>query len=114
MNKKLKYEKYRGIDNIIAINLYNDYTVIAIIGKNETNAFDVCLMLKQNTIDTWTLIEETEHLIFNVTNKIIYSAILKTVSTYLHKGLFNYYINRYEYELKCFDLGNNICEKEKL
>ena len=34
MNKRLKYDKYRGMDNIITIDLNNNYTTIAII-ENE-------------------------------------------------------------------------------
>ena len=112
--KRLKYDKYMGIDNIITIDLHNGYTTIVIIGKDETGIYDVQLMLKENTVDIWTLIEKAEHLKFNATDKTIYSAILKTVSTYLQEGFFNYYINRYEYELKCFDIGNNIEETKRL
>lgn len=114
MNKRLKYDKYRGMDNIITIDLHNGYTIIALIGKDENDTYDVCLMLKENTVDTWTLIEKAEHLIFNATDKTIYSAILKTVGTYLQEGFFDYYINRYEYELNCFDIGNGIEEEKRL
>lgn len=114
MNKRLKYEKYRGMDNIITIDLHNDYTTIAIIGNNETGVYDVQLMLKQNTVDTWSLIENAERLTLHSNDKRIYSAILKTISDYLKEGFFNYYINRYEYELKCFDIGNELLEKEGL
>ena len=109
--KRLKYDKYNGADNVITIDLHNGYTIIAIIGKDESNSYDVQLMLKQNSVDTWTLIEDAEHLSFNATDKTIYSAILKTVSTYLHENFFDYYINRYEYELKCFEIGNEIMEQ---
>ena len=114
MNKGLKYEKFRNTDNIITIDLHNGYTTIALIGKDENNAYDVQLMLKKNTVDTWTLIEKAEHLTFNATDKTIYSAILKTVGTYLQEGFFDYYIDRYEYELKCFDIGNEIEEQKRL
>lgn len=114
MNKRLKYDRYRGMDNIVTIDLHNGYTTIAIIGKDENNVYDVQLMLKENTIDNWNLIEKAEHITFNATDKTIYSAILKTVSTYLQEGFFDYYINRYEYELKCFDIGNALAEKERL
>lgn len=112
MNKRLKYDKYKGMDNIITIDLHNGYTTIAIISKNKNDTFDVCLMLKENTVNTWILVEEAEHLTFNTTEKCIYSTILKTIDTYLEENFFNYYIKRYEYELKCFDLGNDIYEKE--
>ena len=114
MDKRLKYEKYRNTDSIITIDLHNTYSIIAIISNDEFNTYDVQLMLKENTVDTWILIEEAEHIILNATNKSIYSAILKIVSDYLQEGFFDYYIERYEYELKCFDLGNDICEKEML
>ena len=47
-------------------------------------------------------------------SKIINKAILKHVATLLSDGFFDYYINRYEYEMKCFDVGNNLAEKERL
>ena len=113
MEKRLKYEKYRGMDNIITIDLHNDYTVIAIIGKGETG-YDVQLMLKENTVDRWDLIEKAEYLTFNATEKTIHSAILKQVATCLENGVFDYYIDRYKYELNCFDIGNGLVENERL
>lgn len=113
MDKRLKYEKFRNMDNIITIDLHNTYTVIAIIGTTENETYDVQLMLKQNTIDTWNLIEEAEHLIFNASSKTICSAILKTVSTYLGEGFFDYYIQRLEYEIDCMNKGIDLVENGK-
>jgi len=112
MTKRLKYEKFRNINNIITIDLHNDYTVIAIISKDDEDSYDVQLMLKENTVDNWSLIEQAEHLRFNANNKTIYSAILKQVATYMDEGFFDYYIDRYEYELKCFEIGNDIMESK--
>ena len=115
MNKKLKYEKFCNSDNIITIDLHNGYTVIAIsTWDTEKKCYIVTLLLKDNTIDTWKLIEDAELLEFNTTEKLINSAILKHVATLLEENFFDYYINRYEYELKCFDLGNDIYEKEMI
>ena len=114
MNKRLKYDKYRGMDNIITIDLHNNYTIIAIIGKDENDAYDVQLMLKERTVDKWDLIEKAEHIIIHSDEKRIYSAILKTIGTYLREGFFDYYINRYVYELKCFDIGDVIMEKSNV
>lgn len=114
MDKRLKYEKYRGLDNIITIDLHNDYTIVAIIGKDETGTYDVELRIKENTVEKWDFIEKAEHLTFNATEKTINSAILKQVATFLEDGFFDYYINRYEYELKYFDIGNELAEKERL
>lgn len=112
--KRLKYNKYKNMDNIITIDLHNDYTILALIGRDETGNYDVELRIKENTVDKWDLIGKAEHIIFNSNTKNIYSAILKTVDTYLHEGFFDYYIKRYEYEMNCFDVGNELVENERL
>ena len=115
MNNRLEYKNYRGCKDIITIDLHNDYTVIAIKSWNtDDHKYIVQLMLKENTVDKWDLIENAESIEFNVDYKIINKAILKHVATLLSDGFFNYYIDRYEYELKCFDRGNSIIEKERL
>ena len=85
--QRLKYEKYR----------------------NSTTLF-----LKENTIDTWKLVENVENLEFHAIQNTINSAILKKVSSFLEEGFFDYYIQRYEYEMKCFDIGDEIKQKERL
>ena len=113
--QRLKYEKFNNSNEVIMIDLYNGYTVIAITGFNtENRVYTTTLFLKENTIDTWKLIENAENLEFHANHNAINSAILKQVSTFLQEGFFNYYIQRYEYEMKCFDKGNSIYEKERL
>ena len=51
---------------------------------------------------------------FNVNYKTINKAILKHVANLLSDGFFDYYIDRYDYELKCFDIGNELFELERL
>ena len=115
MNHRLEYKNYRGCKDIITIDLHNDYTVIAIKSWNsDKHKYTVQLMLKENSVDKWDLIEKAGYLEFNVDYKIINKAILKHVATLLSDGFFDYYIDRYEYELKCFDRGNSIIEKERL
>ena len=114
-NNKLTYENYMGCKDILAIDLHNDYTVIAIKSWNsDEHKYIVQLMLKENTVDKWDLIEKAESIEFNVDYKIINKAILKHISTLLSDGFLDYYIDRYEYGLKCFDIGNEIVEKERL
>ena len=114
-NNKLTYAEYRGCKDILSIDLHNNYTVIAIKSWNpDEHKYTVQLMLKENTVDKWDLIEKEESIEFNVDYKIINKAILKHVATLLSDGFFDYYIDRYEYELKCFDRGNSIIEKERL
>ena len=109
--ERLKYENYKGCKDIITIDLHNGYTVIAIKSWNQDEKkYTVQLMLKENTVDKWDLIEKAESIEFNVDYKIINKAILKHIATLLSDGFFDYYIDRYEYELKCFDIGDNLHE----
>ena len=113
--QRLKYEKFNNSNDVITIDLHNGYTVIAVTGFDiENGIYTTTLFLKDNTIDTWKLIENAENLEFHANHNAINSAILKQVSTFLQEEFFNYYIQRYEYEMKCFDKGNSIYEKERL
>ena len=115
MENKLTYAEYKGSKDILTIDLHNDYTVIAIkIWNTEEHKYNVQFMLKENTVDKWDLIEKAESVEFDVDYKIINKAILKHVSTLLSEGFFDYYINRYEYELKCIDIGSDVLYLEKL
>ena len=113
--QRLKYEKINNSNEVITIDLHNGYSVIAITGFNtENRVYTTTLFLKENTIDTWKLIENAEKLEFHTNQNTINSAILKKVSEFLNEELFNYYIQRYEYEMKCFDIGNDFAESERL
>lgn len=114
-NNKLEYRNYIGCKDILTIDLHNDYTVIAIKSWNpDEHKYTVQLMLKENTVDKWDLIEKAESLEFNVDYKIINKAILKHVATLLSDGFFDYYIDRYKYEIKCLNRGNSLYEEERL
>ena len=108
MKERLKYEKYNGSDNVITIDLHNDYTVIAISGLVTEDTYTTTLFLKENTVDNWMLCEKAEKLQFKCKPFALSSAILKKVATLNEKNFFDYYIKRYEYELKCFDEGSKI------
>lgn len=111
---KLKYEKYNNSNNVITIDLHNGYTVIAISGYNiEKELYVTTLLLKADDIDTWKLIERAESIEFNATSQTINMAVLKQVSKFLEEGFFDYYIKRYEYEMKCFDKGNDFYENKQ-
>ena len=113
--QRLKYEKFNNSNDVITIDLHNGYTVIAITGFNtENRVYTTTLFLKDNTVDTWKLIENAENLEFHANDKTINSAILKKVSAFLEEGFFDYYIQRYEYEMNCFDVGNDLIESERL
>lgn len=113
--EKLFYKEFRGNKDILEIDLHNNYTVIAIKIWNKDNGnYTVQLMLKENTVDKWDLIEKAESLEFNTNYRFINKAILKKVADLFGEGFFNYYIQRYKYELECFETGNYLKEKERL
>ena len=115
MKERLTYSEYRGCKDILTIDLHNDYTVIAIkIWNKNKNNYTVEFRITEDNVDKWDLIEKAESIEFNVDYKIINKAILKHIATLLSDGFFDYYIDRYKYELKCFDIGNEIVEKERL
>ena len=115
MNNRLPYKNYKGCKDILTIDLHNDYTVIAIKSWNpDEQKYDVEFRITEKSIDKWDLIQEMESVEFNVDYKIINKAILKHIATLLSDGFFDYYIDRYDYELKCFDRGNELFEIERL
>ena len=108
----LTYKRYKNAENIISIDLHNDYSVIAVWSYDSTdNHYDTTLFLKEKTIDKLDLIKDD--LIFYATRKTINSAILKQVATYLDENFFEYYIQRYEYDLKCCEIGDEEIKKEQ-
>ena len=113
--QRLKYEKFNNSNDVIMIDLHNGYSVIAVTGFDaENRIYNTTLFLNDNTIDTWKLVEQADKLEFHANQNTINSAILKQVSTFLDEGFFDYYIQRYKYEMNCFDVGNNLAEKERL
>ena len=101
MNKRLKYEKVNNNPNVISIDLFNGYSVLAISGENkELESYVTTLYLKENSIETYRLIGAADKLIFPK-EKLHYginSAILKTVSDFLDNKFLEYYIEQYEFE----------------
>ena len=96
--KRLKYEKINNSDDVLSIDLFNGYSVIAITGYNdEIESYITSLFLKENSIDTFRLIGGADKLIVPKCERIN-SAILKTVSDFLANGFLQYYIDQYEFE----------------
>ena len=118
--QKLTYEEYRGCKDILMIDLHNEYTIIAIkIWNKEKENYTVELRIKENTVDKWDLIDnrndsKPEEFVFDTNYRYINSAILKYVSQLFEEGFFDYYIDRYNYEIKCLNRGNSLYEEERL
>ena len=111
-NNKLTYTNYNGCKDIISIDLHNDYTIIAIKSYNaDDHTYKVEFHLKEKTTDMWQLIQDATTT-FNTDHKSINGAILKHVATLFTDGFYDYFIERYEYDLKCFDIGNNALSED--
>lgn len=100
----------------IEIDLKNGYKVVALsCWKRDEEKYLVTLMIHENTIDMWSLIEKAENLEFKDSDsKSIKFDIAHKVEKMLQDGFFDYYINRCKYYQKCFEKGNTIFEKERL
>lgn len=109
-NMKLRYEKMN--DNVVTIDLQNEYTVIAIIGRHTENSSFFTLFLKDNQIDDWKLIEDV---VVDIPHKSknVYTYLLKWVDIKLEEGFFDFYIDRCKYEMACFERGNELFESER-
>ena len=109
--ERLTYKEYKGCKDILTIDLHNGYTIIAIKSWNkDREIYNVEFRITENTVDKWDLIEEDESVYFSEDYKTINSSILKYVASNYSDGYYSYYIERYRYELYCFDTWNTVCE----
>lgn len=107
----LRYETEANVT--ISIDLQNGYTVIAMARwDNEKKNYYTTLRLRDNTVEKWDLIEEAANVIMESDMKSIKRDMAQYVTKLLTTGFFKKYIDRYEYELKCFDKGLETIEAE--
>lgn len=108
----LRYETEANVT--VSINLQNGYTVIA-MGKwdNEKKKYYATLRLQENTVEKWDLIEDKVNIEMESDMKTIKRDMAQYVTNLFVDGFFKKYIDRYEYELKCFDRGFEVLEKER-
>lgn len=111
--KRLRYEKVGDV--VLDIDLHNEYIARA-IAKYDTEISDykVTFYIKKRTIEKFMLVNTQENVVFKSTYRTINSAILKYVSNLLTNKEFDKAISQYEYEIQCFDRGNELEEQEKL
>ena len=108
----LRYENI--VTTVISVDLQNNYKVIAMANWNsEIKKYFVTLYIKRRDIDMLDLIEEQENVKFDSDMKSIRTDIAKSITTLLTDGFFAKYIERYEYEMNCFDRGNELFENER-
>jgi hypothetical protein len=99
-------------DTAITIDLHNGYSILAMSRWNrEKELYTTTFYIKDNDIDRFDLIDTPTTVEFNAANRRdLYLEIMK----YIENTDFSYYINRTKYELKCFERGNALYERERL
>lgn len=106
--------RYKNIANIIiSVDITKDYTVFAEACVNKEKVV-YTLYLKRNDIGMLSVIEKQENIEIASDYKHIKSDLLKIIEKLYEDNFFTYYINRYEYEQKCFEYGNNYYFTEKI
>lgn len=96
----------------ISVEITNEYTVWAMANWNkETEKYKVKLYLKRNDID---LLDRMEHFDCEIeSDRQSIKLDLCNLITYLFENNnFEQFIERYEYQMQCFDKGNELLEKE--
>ena len=112
MFKKLRY-KNAGVN--IDIDLNNGYIIRATYYFDpQQKIFNVCLYIKNNTVDTYDLMESFESIKIKSRKNQIKSLIVEFIEQNYNKGKFNYYIDRCQYQQHCFNIGNDVEENNKL
>lgn len=110
--EKLIYVKVG--DGVLDIDLHNNYIVTTIANYNyETKKYDVKYYIREKSIGKLNLIETLDNVSFDATRKTICHTILKHVSTLFVENYFKDAIDSYEYENKCFELGNEVFELQR-
>lgn len=109
--------RYEIIGNIaLNIDLHNGYSVMAIAKwDRDTEKYITTLYLKNNkfNINHFDLIEDFENFELDSDIKTVKTDITAIVTELLSDGFFNKYIKRYEYEQKCFEIGNDSIENQE-
>lgn len=100
-------------NNVVEVDLENGYKVIAMANwNNEKKKYYTTLLLHENTVSKWDMLDEAIEVEMGSDIKSIKRDMAQYVTNLFTDGFFKKYIDRYEYELKCFDRGFEIMEKE--
>lgn len=109
----MKY-KHMGT-SAISINMDNTYSTIAIISWNrDTSDCNISFYIKKNNIEILDFIFSKENMFQGSDIRSIKHDVVRYVETNFKKGTFQKYIDRYEYMLDCFDVGNDYFENKEL
>lgn len=101
--------------NAIQVDLHNDYSVMAIAKWIKTEEkYVVKFYIGRNDIESFDLVTEMENIKFNSNIKQIPYDMAGYITEQLKKGNFDKAIERYEYQQRCFERGNDMFESERI
>lgn len=107
----MRYKKQAN--SVISVDINNEYSIYVMLNRSNTNKkYYITLFLKHKSINILDMLEKYENIEFTSTSASINSEIKDFIKNEFNEGNFTYYINRFEYQMKCFDEGNRIYEKE--
>ena len=97
--------RYRNEGTTISVNLpRTDYTVYMMANYNkETDTYHTKLYIMRNDVEDLNLIDDEYEFKSNFAN--LKSDMANYITEQFNKGYFKYYIDRYEYQQKCFNIG---------
>ena len=97
----------------ISVNLPNtDYTIhmMAIYDK-DNGAYNTKMYIERNDVNDLSLISDNNEI--KSDSKNIKYDMANYITEQFNKGFFDYYIEKYDYQQKCFEKGNNFYEDER-
>lgn len=100
--------RYKNLGNAISVDITDKYSIIAFI-NNEKGNHTLTLFLHREDIPTFDLIEDVENMVLPTVNKEnLKLHVCDFIEKCCENKLFDKYINRFEYQQKCFDIGSEI------
>lgn len=104
--------RYKKHGETISVDLGNGYSVWGMALWNyENHYYNMTLYLQDNAIQQLRLVEEAENIHFKANRKILYAEMTRYIQKLIEDGFFVAYIEKYQYEMSCFDKGNEFFEQ---
>lgn len=99
--------RYDKLGYAIAVQLKDGYSVRANILREKENTYYVTFELGHCEIAKWDCLDGQ---LYTIQSENINTDVCKLIEEKRDGGFFDRFIERYEYELKCFEIGNDAME----
>ena len=106
--------RYRNEGTTISVNLpRTDYTVYMMANYNkDTDTYYTKLYIMRNDVEDLNLIDDEFK--FKSNFATLKLDMTNYITEQFNKGFFDYYIEKYDYQQKCFEKGNDFYEDERI